>query len=136
MLEEGPVDILWEGGSVCMSGGVGSIPRSDNGIGESSGNDRGVGGGMSDPGHGCGVGGGMLGVGDGCGVGEGMLGLGDGCGVDGEGSRVGTTRGVATGEREPRPAGAMLMLGLSVVLGLSITTASGVAASSFRASGI
>ena len=136
MLEEGPVDILWEGGSMCMSGGVGSIPRSDDGIGECSGNDRGVGGGMLDPGHGCGVGGGMLGVGDGCGVGEGMLGLGDGCGVDGEGSRVGITRGVATGEREPRPAGAMLMLGLSVMLGLSITTASGVAASSFGASGI
>ena len=123
MLEEGPVDILWEGGSMCMSGGVGSIPRSDDGIGESSGNDRGVGGGMTDPGHGCGVGGGMLGVGD-------------GCGVDGEGSRVGTTRGVATGEREPRPVGAMLMLGLSAVLGLSITTASGVATSSFGASGI
>ena len=89
MPEEGPVDVIWEGGSVCMSGGVGSIRRSNDG--ESLGNDRGVGGGMSDPGHGCEVGGGMLGVGDGCGVGEGMLGLGDGCGVDGEGSRVGTT---------------------------------------------
>ena len=69
------------------------------------GNDCGVGGQMSDPRHGCGVGGGMVG-------------LGDGCGVDGEGSGVGTTRGVATGGREPRPAGAMLVLGLSIVLGL------------------
>ena len=91
MLEEGPIDILWEGGSVCMLRGVESILRSNDGMGESSGNDRGVGGGMSDPGHRCGVGGGMLGVGDGCRVDEGMLGLGDGCGVDGEGSGVGTT---------------------------------------------
>ena len=60
---------------------------------------------MSNPGHGCGVG-------------EGMVGLGDGCGVDGEGSGVRTTRWVATGEREPRPAEAVLMLGLSIVLGL------------------
>ena len=35
--------------------------------------------------------------------------------MDGEGSGVGTTRGVATGGR---PAGTMLVLGLSVVLGL------------------
>ena len=73
MPEEGPVDILWEGGSVCMLGGVGSIPRSNDGMGESLGNGRGVGGGMSDLRHGCGVGEGMFGVGDGCGVGEGML---------------------------------------------------------------
>ena len=46
-------------------------------------------------------------------VGEGMVGLRDGCGVDGEGSGVGTTRGVATGGR---PTGAVLLLGLSVVL--------------------
>ena len=130
MSEEGPVDVIWEGGSVCMLGGVGSIRRSNDGIGESSENDRGVGGGMSDLGHGCKVGGGMLGVGDGCGVGKGMLGLGDGCGVDGEGSRVGTTRGVATGGQEPRPVGAVL------VLGLSVAAASGVATSSFGASGI
>ncbi|KAK9998987.1 hypothetical protein SO802_018590 [Lithocarpus litseifolius] len=88
---KGPIDVLWEGGSVCMSGGVGSIPRSKDGMGESSGNGRGVGEGMSNPGHGCGVSEGMLGVGDGCGVGEGMVGQGDGCGVDEEGSRVGTT---------------------------------------------
>ena len=131
MPKEGPVDVLWEGGSMCMSGGVESIPKSKNEMGESSGNDRGVGGGLSDPRHGCGVGGGMLGVGDGsrvsemmlglrdgCRVGEGMLGLGDGCGVDGEGSGVGTTRGVATGGQKPRPARAMLVLGLLVVLGL------------------
>ena len=31
------------------------------------------------------------------GVGEEMVGLRDGCGVDGEGSGVGTTRGVAIG---------------------------------------
>lgn len=76
---------------MCMSGGVESIPRSNNGMGVSSAADRGVGERMSDPRHGFGVGGGMLGVGDGCGVGEGMLELGDGCGMDGEGSRVGTT---------------------------------------------
>ena len=105
MPKEGPVDVLWEGGSCCMSGRVGSISRSKDGIGDSSGNDRGVGGRMSDPGHGYGVGGGMLGVGD-------------GCGVDGEGSGVGTTRGVATGKRESRLVGAVLVLGLSVVLGL------------------
>ena len=117
MPEEGLVDIMWEGGSVCISRRVGSIPRSNDGMGESSGND-------------CGVGGEMLGVGDGCRVGEGMLGLGDGCGVDGEGSRVGITRGVATGGREPCLARVVLMLGLS------IATASGVAASSFGALGI
>ena len=78
MLEEGPVDVLWEGDSCCMSGGVGSIPRSKDGIGDSSGNDHGVGGRMSNLGQGCGVGGRMVG-------------LRDGCGVDGEGSRVGTT---------------------------------------------
>ena len=84
---------------------------------ESSGNDYSVGGGMLDPGHGCEVGGGML-------V------LGDRYGVGGEGSRVGTTRGVATGGQEPRPVGAVL------VLGLSVAAASGVATSSFGASGI
>ena len=131
MPEEGPVDVIWEGGSVCMTRGVGlkSTPKSNDGMSESSGNDYSVGGGMSDPGHGCRVGGGMLGVGDGCGVGEGMLGLGDGCGVDGEGSRVGTTRGVATSGQEPRPVGAVL------VLGLSVAAASRVVASSFGASG-
>ena len=131
MPKEGPVDVLWEGGSVCMSRGVGSIPRSKDGMSESSRNDRGLGGGMLDLGDGCGVGGGMLGVGDGsrvsemmlglgdgCRVGEGMLGLGDGCGVDGEGSGVGTTRGVAIGGREQRPTRVMLMLGLSVMLGV------------------
>ena len=82
MLEEGPVDILWEGGSYCMSGRVGSIPRSKDRMGDSSGNDRGVNGRMSDLGHGCGVGGGMVGLGDGCGMSKGMGGLGDGCGVD------------------------------------------------------
>ena len=65
---------------MCMLGGVGSIPRLNDGMGESLGNDRGVGGGMSDSGHGCGVGGGMLGVGD-------------GCGVDREGSGVGQPEG-------------------------------------------
>ena len=67
-------------------------------MGDTSGNDCGVGGQMSDPGQGCRVGGGMVGrgdkcgmgegmvgVGDGCGMGEGMVGVGDGCGVDGEG---------------------------------------------------
>ena len=104
MPKEGPMDVLWEVGSVCMSRGVGSMPRSKDGMGESLGNDHGVSGGMSDSRHGCGVGGRMLGVGNGCGVGEGMVGLGDGygvsermvglgygCGVDGEGSGVGTT---------------------------------------------
>ena len=85
-----------------MSGGVGSIPRSKDGMGDSSGNDREVGGRMLDLGYGCGVGGGMVG-------------LGDGCGVDGEGSGLGTTRGVATSRC---PAGAVLVLGVSVVLGL------------------
>ena len=110
MPEEGLVDILWEGGSVCISRGVGSIPRSNDGMGESSGND--------------------------CGVGGEMLGVGDGCGVDGEGSRVGITRGVATGGREPCLARVVLMLGLSVVLGLSVAVALRVAASLFGASGI
>ena len=102
---EGPVGVLWEGGSCCMSRGVGPIPRSKDGMGDSSGNDRGMGGRMSDPGHGCGVG-------------EGMVELGDGCGVDGEGSGEGTTRGVAIGGPERHPAGAVLVLGPSVVLGL------------------
>ena len=44
MAEEGLVDILWEGGSCCMSRGVGSIPRPKDGMGDSLGNDRGVGG--------------------------------------------------------------------------------------------
>ena len=66
------------------------------------------------------------------GVGEEMVGLRDGCGVDGEGSRVGTTREVAT---SGRPAGAMLVPGLSVVLGLVVAAAVRVAASSFGASG-
>ena len=99
MPEEGPVDVLWEGGSYCMSEGVGSIPRSKDGMGDSSGNDREVGGRMLDLGYGCGVGGRMVGLGDGCGVDEGMVGLRDGCGVDGERSGVGTTQGVATGRR-------------------------------------
>ena len=50
MAKEGPIDVLWEGGSCCMSGGVGSIPRSKDEMGDSSGNDHGVGGQMSDPG--------------------------------------------------------------------------------------
>ena len=61
MAEEGPVDVLWEGGSYCMSSEVGSIPKSKDGMSDNSGNDRGVGGRMSDPGHGCGVGRGMVG---------------------------------------------------------------------------
>ena len=73
----------------------------------------------------------MVGLEDGCGVDEGMVGLGDGCGVDGEGSGVGTTRGVATSGRKGHLAGAVLLLGPSVVL-----KPVGVAASSFRASGI
>ena len=88
MSEEGPVDVLWEGDSCYMSGGVGSIPRSKDGMGDSLGNDCGVGRRMSDPGHGCGVGGGIVGLGDGCGVGEGIVGLGVGCGVA-EGMDVG-----------------------------------------------
>ena len=104
MAEEGPIDVLWEGGSCCMSGGVGSILRSKDRMDDNLRNDRGVGGRMSNPGQKCGVGGGMVGRGDGCGMGEGMVGLGDGCGVDegivgigdgcgvdGEGSGVGTT---------------------------------------------
>ena len=116
MPKVGPVELLWKGGSVCMTRGVGlkSTPKSNDGMSESSGNDYSVGGGMLDPGHGCEVGGGML-------V------LGDRYGVGGEGSRVGTTRGVTTGRREPYPIGAVLMLGLSVVVSL------GVAASSFGA---
>ena len=107
-------------------------------MGETLGNDCGVGGRMSDPGQGCGVGGGMVGrgdecgigegmvgVGDGCGVDEGMVGLGDGCGVDGEGWGVGTTRRVVTGGRRRHPVGVVLMLGPA-----------GVAASSFGASGM
>ena len=115
MPKEGPVDVLWVGGSCCMSRGVGSIPRSKDEMGDSSGKDRGVGGWMSDPRHECGVGGGMVGLGGGCGVGEGMVGLRDGCGVDGEGSGVGTTQGVAIGGR---PTGVLLVLELSVVLGI------------------
>ena len=116
MPKVGPVELLWKGGSVCMTRGVGlkSTPKSNDGMSESSGNDYSVGGGMSDPRHGCEVGGGML-------V------LGDRYGVGGEGSRVGTTRGVTTGRREPCPIGVVLMLGLSVA------ASSGVAASSFRA---
>ena len=114
MPEEGPIDVLWEGGSCCMSGRVGSIPSSKDGMGDSSGNDCGVGGRMSDPSHECGVGGGMVGLGDGCRVGEGMVGLRDGCGVDGEGSGGGTTRGVAISRR---PARVVLVLKLSIVLG-------------------
>ena len=84
-------------------------------MGDTSGNDRGVGGRMSGPTQGCGVNGGMVGLRDGCRVGEGIVGLRDGCGVGGGGSEVGTTRGVRTRERL---VGAMLVLGLSVVLGL------------------
>ena len=104
MAEEGPIDVLWEGGSSCMSGEVGSIPRSNDGMGDNSGNDCGVSRQMSNPRHGCGVGGGMVGLGDGCGMGEGMVGLGDRYGVgegmvglkdgyevDEEGSGVGIT---------------------------------------------
>ena len=91
----------------------------------------GVGGGMVGRGDGCGMGEAMVELGDGCGVDEGMVGLEDGCGVDGEGSRVGTTRGVATGRREGHSAGAVLLLGPSVVL-----RPAGVAASSFGASGM
>nr|POE90324.1 hypothetical protein CFP56_73388 [Quercus suber] len=84
MPEEGLVDVLWEGGSCCMSRGVRPIPRLKDGMGDSSGNDYGVGGRMLDSGHGYGVGRGMVELRDGCGVGEGMVGLGDGRGV-GEG---------------------------------------------------
>ena len=51
--------------------------------------------------------------------------------MDGEGLGVGTTRGVETGRREGHPAGAVLVLGPSVVPGPA-----GVAASSFEASGM
>ena len=68
---------------------------------------------------------GMVGIRDGCGVDEGMVRLGDGCGVDIEGSRVRTTRGVATGRREGDPVGTVFVLGPA-----------GVAASSFGSSGI
>ena len=112
-----------------MSGRVGSIPRSKDGMGDSSGNNRGVGGQISDLGQRCGMGEGMVGLGNGCGVDERIVGLGNGCGVDGEGSGVGTTRGVATSEREGHPARAELVLGPSVVLGPA-----GVAASSFEPS--
>ena len=76
MAEEGEIDVLWEGGSCYMSGGVRSIPRLKDGMGDSSRNDCGVGGRMSDPRQGSGVGGRMVGQGDGCGVGEGMVGIG------------------------------------------------------------
>ena len=75
MAEEGAMDVLWEGGSCCMSGGVRSIPRLNDGMGDSSRNDCGVGGRMSDLGQGSGVGGRMVGQGDGCGVGGGMVGI-------------------------------------------------------------
>ena len=61
MADKGVPDELWEGGSYCMLGGVGSIPKSKDGMSDSSGNDRGVGGRMLDPGQGCGVGRGMVG---------------------------------------------------------------------------
>ena len=100
MPKEGPAGVLWKGGS--FSGGVQPIPSSKDGMGDSSPNNCGVGGRMSNLGHGCGVHGGMVG-------------LRDGGGVGGKGSRVRTTRGVATGRRL---VGAVLVLGLSVVLGL------------------
>ena len=43
MAEEGVINELWEGGSCCMSGGVRLIPRSKDGMGDSSRNDCGVG---------------------------------------------------------------------------------------------
>ena len=89
----------------------------------------GMGEGMVGRGDGCGMGEGMVGIRDGCGVDEGMVRLGDGCGVDGEGSGVRTTQGVATGGREGHPAGVVLVLGPSVVLGPA-----GVDASSFGSS--
>ena len=100
MPKEGPAGVLWKGGS--FSGGVQPIPSSKDGMGDSSPNNCGVGGRMSNLGHGCGVHGGMVG-------------LRDGGGVGGKGSRVRTTRGVATGRC---PVGAVLVLGLSVMLGL------------------
>ena len=57
----------------------------------------------------------MSDLGHGCGVHGGMVGLRDGGGVGGKGSKVRTTRRVATGRR---PVGVVLVLGLSVVLGL------------------
>ena len=71
MPKVGPVELLWKGGSVCMTRGIGlkSIPKSNDGMSESSGNDYSVGGGMSDSGHGCEVGGGMLVLEDRYGVG-------------------------------------------------------------------
>ena len=113
MPKVGPVELLWKGGSVCMTRGIGlkSIPKSNDGMSESSGNDYSVGGGMSNPGHGCEVGGGML-------V------LGDRYGVGGEGSRVGTTRGVTTGRREPCLIRVVLMLGLSVAASLRVAASS------------
>ena len=63
MPEEGPIDVLWEGGFCYMSRGVGSIPRSKDGMGDSSRNDRGVGGRTLDPRYRCRVGEGMGGLG-------------------------------------------------------------------------
>ena len=80
-----------------MLGGVGSIPKSKDGIGDNSRNDRRVGGRMSDPGQGCGAGGGMVGLGGSCGVDKGMVGLGDGREV-GEGM-VGLRDGCGVGIR-------------------------------------
>ena len=82
MPKEGPAGVLWKGGS--FSGGVQPIPSSKDGMGDSSPNNCGVGGRMSNLGHRCGVVGGMMGLGDGCEVGEGMVGLEGGCGM-GEG---------------------------------------------------
>ena len=96
MAEEGAIDVLWEGGSCCMSGGVRSIPRLKDGLDDSSRNECGVGGRTPDPGQGSGVGGGMVGQGDGCGVGERMVGVGAGCGL-GEGM-VGVGAGCGLGE--------------------------------------
>ena len=44
MVEEGAIDVLWEGGSYCMSGGVRSIPRLKDGMGDNLRNDCGMGG--------------------------------------------------------------------------------------------
>ena len=62
MPEKRPVGILWEGGSCCMSRRVGPTPKSKARMGDSLGNDRGVGGQMSNLGHGYRVGGGMVGI--------------------------------------------------------------------------
>ena len=97
MAEEGVINELWEGGSCCMSGGVRLIPRSKDGMGDSSRNDCGVGGRTSDPGQGSGVGGGMVGQGDGCGVGEGMVGVGARCGLGEEIVGVGAGCGLGEG---------------------------------------